>query len=124
MDLKTQPNEKRCHSTSVEHVLSLPECCPMTKNPKRGSEIKICYQPQKYILEVAALRAYIDSYVGGRGDVRSMEGMIQKIVQDSADCIGAIIYIEADLILDPKQRMIVRVTAFPNEPKLTGKARR
>lgn len=116
MELKTQPNENRCSTTRVTHILSLPECCPMTKNPRTGSKITISYIPDAFIIEVASLRKYIDSYVGGRGNIRSMEGMIQNITQDCSDCIHHVVSCKAQLILQPDQEMIVDCTAYPKSP--------
>lgn len=65
--LKTQPNERRCADTIVTHILSLPQCCPITGNPQAGSTIEIVYTPTDSLIEVISLRAYVDSYQGGRG---------------------------------------------------------
>lgn len=113
VSLKTQPNENRCSVTWVTHSLSIPQCCPVTRNPQPGSELTILYSPLKTLLEVAALRAYIDSYQGGRGDVRSMEGMIQNIAQDCADCINQVVKAVAELNLEPNQKMTVECVANP-----------
>lgn len=99
IDLKTQPNEARCHKMRVTHTLSIPPCCPVSKNPLEGSEIEIAYTPREVILEVEALRVYIDSYQGGRGDVRSMEGMIQQICQDCANLLDTPVHCIARLNL-------------------------
>jgi NADPH-dependent 7-cyano-7-deazaguanine reductase QueF len=111
--IKTQPNERRCHHTEEEHRLDLPECCPISKNPRPGSSITIQYAPVDLFLEVASLKAYIDSYQGGRGDVRSMEGMIQAIAQDCADTVRARVTARADLVIEPSQRMVVTCQASP-----------
>lgn len=105
--LETQTNERRCHATTEEHVLSLPRCCPVSGNPRPGSEIHISYQPDKYHLQVAALRLYVDSYQGGRGAVRSMEGMIQQIAHDCAQAAEVGVTVKADLVIAPDQRMIL-----------------
>jgi NADPH-dependent 7-cyano-7-deazaguanine reductase QueF len=115
MELKTQPNEDRCASTWVTHKLALPKCCPVTGNPFPGSEIEITYTPNFFILEVAALHAYIQSYVGGRGDVRSMEGMIQNIAQDCSNCIEQTVKVIANLSLEPTQKMRVECITNPND---------
>ena len=112
--IKTQINEKRCARTEMAHRLSLPACCPITANPRPGSEITISYQPAGHLLEVIALRAYIDSYQGGRGPVRSMEGMIQSIAQDCANSVWVSVCVTAELVLDPDQRMSVECRAYPN----------
>jgi hypothetical protein len=109
--LKTQPNEKRCHTMQETHVLALAPCCPVSGNPLEGSEIEISYRVNDKILEVAALRAYVDSYIGGRGDVRSMEGMCQQITQDCANAVGTCVHTRAVLNIEPGQRMIVECSA-------------
>lgn len=110
--LKTQPNEARCHKTRITHTLSIPPCCPVSANPMAGSEVEISYSPASFILEVDALREYIDSYPGGRGDVRSMEGMIQQITQDAANCVRVMVHSVARLVIAPNQREIVECAAL------------
>lgn len=109
--LKTKPNEARCNSMTETHILDLKPCCPMTHNPRAGSVIEIEYRPGKLILEVASLRAYVDSYIGGRGDVRSMEGMIQNITQDCANTVKTSVRVTAILIIEPEQRMKLECAA-------------
>jgi NADPH-dependent 7-cyano-7-deazaguanine reductase QueF len=113
--IATQPNEARCSCTWEKHTLELPPCCPVTKNPQPSSYIEISYAPLSLILEVASLRAYIDSYQGGRGDVRSMESMIQQIAQDCADTIKQTVRVLAHLIIEPRQKMMLDCTAYPKE---------
>lgn len=112
-DLKTQPNEARCRRTRIKHALSVPPCCPVSHNPMTGSVIEISYSPKQFLLEVDALRAYVDSYKGGRGNVRSMEGMIQAICQDAANTLGAMVYCLARLNLAPDQQEEVECSALP-----------
>lgn len=109
--LKTQPNEKRCHTMREAHILPLPSCCPVTQNPQPGSKLRIEYRPEELILEVASLRAYVDSYVGGRGDVRSMEGMIQQITQDCANTVRVTVHATATLFIEPNQEMELQCSA-------------
>jgi len=71
------------------------------------------YDPGEVILEVASLRAFIDSYQGGRGEVRSMEGMIQEITQACADVLNVYVRVEADLYIKPFQRMFLKCQACP-----------
>jgi hypothetical protein len=85
----------------------------VSANPRAGSEIEIEYEPQARILEVAALRAYVDSFIGGKGEVRSMEGMIQQIAQDCANYVGTRVTVRARLLLEPNQRMELECRAFP-----------
>lgn len=93
------------------HVLSLKPCCPISGNPQAGSEIEIEYRASKYLLEVVALREYMDSYIGGRGEVRSMEGMIQQITQDVANTIKTAVHVTARLNIAPEQKMILECAA-------------
>lgn len=76
------------------------------------SEIEISYSPANFILEVAALRAYVDSYQNGRGDVRSMEGMIQAICQDAANTVQTMVHCTARLTLNPGQLEVVECSAL------------
>ena len=114
-NLAVQKNEERCgrRTTKETHVLSIPPCCPVTLNPHAGSEIEISYIPHEFHLEVASLRAYVDNYQGGRGDVRSMEGMIQQITQDCADAVQTRVNTRAVLNLYPNQKMILECLANP-----------
>ncbi len=111
-ELKTQRNEKRCHSMRETHILPLKSCCPISKNPRRGSELEISYSPDVAILEVASLRAYVDSYIGGKGDIRSMEGMIQAITQDCANAVQTMVHTVARLNIAPRQRMVLECSAL------------
>jgi 7-cyano-7-deazaguanine reductase len=105
IQIQTVKNEARCMWTRENHILELPACCPISKNPQPGSTISIVYEPRDLILEVASLRKYIDAYVGGYDGIRSMEGMVQQITADVAEVLGVMVRVEADLILEPKQRM-------------------
>lgn len=111
--LKTVPNEKRCLWTQETHELELPSCCPVSGNPMPGSKLCIIYEPAATILEVKSLRDYVDSYRGGRGEVRSMEGMIQQIAQDAAMVLNVYVKVEADLEIAPAQRMKLKCTGCP-----------
>lgn len=95
------------------HEFDLPQCCPITKNPQFGSTVTIRYRPNMLLLEVAAVYDYIKEYIGGRLDVRSMEGMIQNIAQDAADSVGVKVKVTGRLILQPPQRMKLVCTAWP-----------
>lgn len=103
--IATQPNEKRCAEMKEHHSLSLPHCCPKTANPQAGSIVEISYTPDAKILEVQSLSDYIASFVGGRGDVRSMEGMIQQIARDCAESVGVKVDVYALLHIHPSQQM-------------------
>lgn len=111
--LKVQANENRCRATRETHIVPLSECCPISGNPKEGSEVSIEYRANDWFLEVESLRAYVDSYVGGRGDVRSMEGMIQQIAQDCANAVQTSVHVLANLNIEPRQRMKIECSANP-----------
>lgn len=111
--IETQPNEHRCKSTKEAHILPLAECCPYSHNPRPGSFLRIEYRVNERILEVASLRAYVDSYVGGKGPIRSMEGMIQQITQDCANAVDASVWAKAFLKIEPNQEMEIECSANP-----------
>lgn len=111
--LKTQPNESRCKSTKETHILPVPVCCPFSQNPRPGSTLRIEYRLSELILEVATLKAYVDSYIGGKGDIRSMEGMIQQITQDCANAVQTSVWVKAHLVIEPRQEMILECSANP-----------
>lgn len=69
--------------------------------------VSISYEPSELLLEVATLRDYVDSFVGGRGDVRSMEGMIQTICKDASEILCVKVKTLAELQISPNQRMTV-----------------
>jgi len=87
------------------HTLPLSPACPISGNPQAGSTVAITYTPADYLLEVESLRAYVDSYTGGRGEIRSMEGMIQAIAQDAANVLGVSVEVVAALNIRPNQTM-------------------
>jgi NADPH-dependent 7-cyano-7-deazaguanine reductase QueF len=111
--IDTQPNERLCAHIESEHILGLPACCPISKNPGPGSTIAIRYTPVDTFLEVASLKRYIDSYVGGKGAVRSMEGMIQAIAQDCSDVVRVEVEVLARLNIAPEQQMTLVCVAKP-----------
>ena len=116
VELKTQPYEGLCAFTEHEHILDLPECCPVSHNPRPGSTVTICYKSGANgngYLEVYSLRAFIDSYVGGRGEVRSMEGMLEEISQECSDVLGKDVTLKANLLIEPSQVMNITCYAFP-----------
>ena len=114
--LKTQPNSTQGFLTE-QHILNIPPCCPVSKNPQSGN-ITISYKPQGKSLEVGSLYAYIHSFVGGYHVagvlvVRDMEGMIQRIATDCADALGVDVEVIADLQIVPKQRVVMQGIVAP-----------
>lgn len=113
VELKLQPNECRCAFTEHEHVLGVFDMCPVSGNPLCGSTVHIHYKGSKGFLEVASLRTFIDSYKGGKGDVRSMEGMLQEIAQSCSDILQVDVKLSSYLRINPNQVMKVTCYAFP-----------
>jgi NADPH-dependent 7-cyano-7-deazaguanine reductase QueF len=103
-----------------QHTLDIPPCCPVSKNPRPGSKITLCYRPNGKSLEVASLLAYIHSYPGGFYDehgvllVRDMEGMIKRIAEDCATLLGVPVRVRANLLILPKQHMILVARGYPS----------
>lgn len=93
------------------HILPLKPCCPISGNPVTGSAIEIEYRADELLLEVISLREYVDSYQGGRGDIRSMEGMIQQITQDCANAVKTSVHVTARLNIHPRQSMTLECSA-------------
>jgi NADPH-dependent 7-cyano-7-deazaguanine reductase QueF len=90
------------------HILPLTPACPISGNPQAGSTVSIIYTPGNLLLEVESLRAYVDSYTGGKGDIRSMEGMIQAITTDAANILQVPVEVRADLNIRPNQKMLLK----------------
>jgi NADPH-dependent 7-cyano-7-deazaguanine reductase QueF len=111
MDLLTQPNERRCARMVETHVLPLEPACPISGNPQKGSKISITYTPDALLLEVESLRAYVDSYTGGKGEIRSMEGMVQAITHDTASVLGVPVDVVALLNIRPNQKMVLNCSS-------------
>lgn len=76
------------------------------------SEITIEYSPDGLHLEVASLLEYINSYIGGKGTIRSMEGMIQQITQDCANAARVMVHVRAKLEINPGQKMEIDCAAY------------
>lgn len=110
-NLLTQPNERPDVVMRVTHRLAPPACCPVSGNPQSGSTITISYTPRDCTLEVYALRKYVETYMGGRGSVRSMESMIQTIAADCASVLGVTVSVRADINIQREDSMIIRCKA-------------
>ncbi len=91
------------------HVLDLPQCCPISRNPQLGSTVTIRYMSSNKALEVYSLKQYIDSFIGGKDNVRGMEDMIKQIYIDCQKVLDIPITVEANLILEPNQKMVLKV---------------
>jgi len=116
--IELQTIENATNGTAhLQHVLEIPPCCPVSKNPRSGSTITISYYPCGRSLEIASLYAYIHTFIGGKRDeqgelvVRDMEGMLMAIARHCAQTLGQSVTLEADLQLVPRQRMKLTVEA-------------
>ena len=116
MKLQTMPDEVPAVPLWVENRLSLPRCCPVSKNPQPGSTLTLRYLARGRVLEVYSLKAYIESFVDGHMDgTRNMEAMIQRIAQTCANLLQTPVRATADLELMPLQQMRLTCRAKPNE---------
>jgi len=113
VELKLQPDEHRCAFTEHEHCLQFDAMCPVTGNPLKGSTLTIKYRGAHGFLEVASLREFVDSYKGGKGDVRSIEGMLQEIAQACSDVLKVDVQLSSFLQIVPSQVMRITCYAFP-----------
>jgi hypothetical protein len=106
------------------HTMALSPCCPVSKNPRPGSFVAISYPNKGNVLDVGPLYAYIHQFVGGLHDeqgeliVRDMEGMIARIAQDCAQVLGVPVRVIAQLVIAPKQEMMVKATAHPKKEEV------
>jgi len=106
-------------STRIEHEASLPVCCPVSKNPRPGSVVRVGYAPTAgIVLPVENLAAMVAEYVDGLGSIRAMEEMIQDIAKRCAATVQVAVSVKADLIIAPPfggnvQKMLVSVEATP-----------
>jgi NADPH-dependent 7-cyano-7-deazaguanine reductase QueF len=94
----TQPNLSG-GSIFQTHILPLPQCCPISGNPQPGSTLYLSYYAGAEFLEVYSLRKYVTEYIGGRGDVRDMEGMIIQIARDCAATLNSPVLAWAYIVL-------------------------
>jgi 7-cyano-7-deazaguanine reductase len=108
--LKTQPCTSHVH-TYEWHILPLPSMCPISGNPQPGSTLFVLYKPTHAFLEVYSLRAYLNSYIGGKGAIRDMEGTIQAIAQDCADVLQAPVCVGAWIVLQRADALSLICTA-------------
>jgi hypothetical protein len=103
MIIETMPNLTGLTNWQTQ-IVELPQMCPVSGNPQPGSYIAIRYQPQDRFLEVYALRAYLQNYIGGwlrdGALVRDMEQTIDLIARDCAESLGVPVRVRARLILD------------------------
>jgi NADPH-dependent 7-cyano-7-deazaguanine reductase QueF len=111
--LLTQPNLHPQVLTLEKHLVPLMPCCPVSLNPDFGSVLEIAYIPQARFLEVYSLKKYLLRFIGGRKDVRDMEGMIQIIASECAQALDVLVRARAWLIIDTGQPMFIECWAAP-----------
>lgn len=104
--------------TFVSHSTPIPKCCPVSGNPLPGSKLTVCYRPDDVVFPVEDLASFVSEYVGGRGDVRGMEEMIQELATRVRDIVRVPVRAYADLIIWPpfggdQQTMRVSARALP-----------
>lgn len=85
----------------VSHSVPLPVCCPVSKNPRPGSTVRVSYLPTDTVVPVEALEEHVRLYVGGFENIRGMEEMIQDIALWCAEETGVRVRAVADLIIQP-----------------------
>lgn len=98
----------------VSHTVPIPECCPVSKNPRPGSTICVSYLPRDIVVPVEALEERVRGYVGGFESIRGMEEMIQDIARWCATETGVRVRVVADLVIQPPyggEQQTMRVSA-------------
>lgn len=85
----------------VSHLVPIPECCPVSHNPRPGSTVRVSYLPKQLVVPVEALEERVRCYVGGFESIRGMEEMIQDIAKWCADETGVSVRAVADLVIQP-----------------------
>lgn len=113
--LKTIPNAKPHLHMVVEHVLHLPELCPVSHNPAPGSTLTLRYVAGTRLLELFSLDAYIDALIG-HPVVRDIEFFVQTVAQDAANAAGVEVTATAEVRLNGlRQKQRVMVVAGPED---------
>lgn len=119
VELIALPNNTSGRRMLEQHIIDIPPCCPVSKNPRPGSNITISYRAKELVLDITPLYAYIRTFIGGlRNDedqllVRDMEGMLIKIAHDCAQVIEVPVRVTANLIVLPKQGMRLVARGYP-----------
>lgn len=88
--------------TVVHHVVNLHPCCPVSGNPKEGSQLQVSYRPKAgVVFPVEDLAEMAHGYVGGRYQIRNMEEMIQDIADRISEIVRSDVRAVARLIISP-----------------------
>lgn len=104
--------------TVVRNRAGLPVMCPISGNPRAGSDLTLTYRPVGWVLEVYSIVQLLRRFRGGWPGTaeypaeRNMEGAIQLIAQMSADALGVPVRARASLVLDAGAMDVV-VQAHP-----------
>lgn len=120
-ELITLPNNQSGQRLFMQHVVEVPPCCPVSRNPRPGSTLTIVYRANEQVLEVASLYAYIHQFVGGLRNatgellVRDMEGMLLRVAQDCAQTLCVPVRVYARWHVAPKQQVSVIARGYPQE---------
>lgn len=85
----------------ISHLVPIPECCPVSKNPKAGSTIRVSYRPRDIVVPVEALEEKVRGYIGGFETIRGMEEMIQDLARWSCEATGVRVRVVAELLIAP-----------------------
>jgi NADPH-dependent 7-cyano-7-deazaguanine reductase QueF len=94
--LKTIDNAHPKLQMRVEHRVDLPELCPYSHNPAKGSHLWIRYQGGEQLLELFALEQYILGF-HGHTIVRDMEYFVQEVAIDCSAALGTTVEVFAEL---------------------------
>lgn len=106
-------NAKPRFQTHVEHELSLPILCSHSRNPAKGSVLKIAYTAKEYLLELFSLESYITAYYR-HGVVRDMEYFVQAVTDDCAQALNNPVMCTGEMIYNGlNQRQTIRVSVDP-----------
>lgn len=100
----TEPVVRRCAddvTTYVHHVFRLFPCCPFSGNPKEGSLARLSYCPNGVVMPVEDLEAMAREYIGGLGQIRGMEEMVQDMAKRISDVCRVRVRLRADLVISP-----------------------
>lgn len=110
--LQLQPRLSN-RSIAMQHLLPLPPCCPVSKNPREGSTINIEYTTTGDVLDVLYIAKYLATFVNGKGEIRSAEDMIEQIADDVLAvlaCDNADVVVTAKIVLGDGETLNIQVS--------------
>lgn len=96
--------------TTMQHRLTLPSgVCPYSKNPVSGY-VEVDYSPDRWVLEVVALHAYIQWCAGGKdGAPMSVEDIAVRAREDISVALEVAVKIRVVArVLPGNQRIVVQ----------------